>query len=82
MTAAATTPAATTEKARVHDPAKPQLWEKFGLYGRPSQVYDVKLYEDRLSVVREDSSGGSALEVMSRGEKHDILCHIHSFLTN
>ena len=76
MTASTATPAATTEKARVHDPAKPQLWEKFGLYGRQNQVYDVKLFEDRLSVVREDSSGGSALEVISRQSLRQTDCHV------
>ena len=44
-------------------PPQPLLWEKFGLYGRLGQVYDVKLHETRISVVKEESSGSAALEV-------------------
>ena len=44
-------------------PPQPLLWEKFGLYGRLGQVYDVKLHESRISVVKEDSNGSAGLEV-------------------
>ena len=47
----------------VLDPDKPLLWEKFGLYGRYGQVYDVKLRDDRVSVTKEDSNGATTLEV-------------------
>ena len=69
MTSVATRPttstpiSSSTRFAPVLDPDKPLLWEKFGLYGRYGQVYDVKLREDRISVAKEESGGGTALEV-------------------
>jgi len=64
-TAATTPPRGTAGTGRFYiDTPQPLLWEKFGLYGRLGQVYDVKLYPTHVSVVKEDSNGSAALEVL------------------